>query len=83
MYLPYIMDSDLKPEGFEQFYEDGEVTLRDGSVRTVHVVVDENRAKFELDCLEFEKAQEIANEQGVEEEDAWGGPCPEQEVERL
>ncbi|XP_042261506.1 ATP-dependent DNA helicase PIF5-like [Thunnus maccoyii] len=85
LFLPYRADSDLKPEGFEmfsQFYKGGEVTFSDGSVHSVKTVVDENRAKFEVDCPDLERAQEIVEQNGVDE-DVWGELCPEQEVERL
>ncbi|XP_044221305.1 uncharacterized protein LOC122991901 isoform X4 [Thunnus albacares] len=85
LFLPYRADSDLKPEGFEmfsQFYNDGDVTFSDGSVHSVKTVVDENRAKFEVDCPDLERAQEIVEQNGVDE-DVWGELCPEQEVERL
>ncbi|XP_044191554.1 uncharacterized protein LOC122969696 [Thunnus albacares] len=85
LFLPYRADSDLKPEGFEmfsQFYNGGDVTFSDGSVHSVKTVVDENRAKFEVDCPDLERAQEIVEQNGVDE-DVWGELCPEQEVERL
>eukprot|EP00064_Thunnus_orientalis_P018784 superscaffoldBa00004444_g18890 len=78
-------DSDLKPEGFEmfsQFYKRGEVTFSDGSVHSVKSVVDENRAKFDVDCLDLERAWEIVEQNGIDEE-VWGELCPEQEVEHL
>ncbi|XP_030019133.1 uncharacterized protein LOC115439438 [Sphaeramia orbicularis] len=86
LFLPYRADSELKPKGFalfKQFYEEGEVTLADGSVRLVQDVVDENRAKFEVDCPHLERAQEIVEKLNGVDEDAWGELCPEQEVERL
>ncbi len=86
LFLPYRTDSDLKPEGFglfEQFYNDGEVRFSDGSIHAVQTVVDENRAKFEIDCPHLERAQEIAEQHNGVDEDAWGVLCPEQEVERL
>uniref|UniRef100_A0A672F4L9 ATP-dependent DNA helicase n=2 Tax=Salarias fasciatus TaxID=181472 RepID=A0A672F4L9_SALFA len=84
LFLPYRSDSELKPEGFqlfEQFYNDGEVTFGDGSVHTVKVVVDENRARFEIDPENLERAEEIAHQVHGLEEDAWGDLCPEQELE--
>ncbi|XP_074546718.1 uncharacterized protein LOC141805519 isoform X3 [Halichoeres trimaculatus] len=86
LFLPYRTDSELKPEGFElfsQFYEDGEVRFRDGSVHSVQAVVEENRAKFEFDCPDLERAQEIAELLGGVDEDVWGELCPEQEAERI
>lgn len=86
LFLPYRTDSDLKPEGFElfeQFHEDGSVTFSDGSVHAVKDVVKDNRAVFDVDNPDLERAQEIAEQHGVDEEDAWGELCPEQEVERL
>uniref|UniRef100_A0A672HNV9 ATP-dependent DNA helicase n=2 Tax=Salarias fasciatus TaxID=181472 RepID=A0A672HNV9_SALFA len=85
LFLPYRSDSELKPEGFqlfEQFYNDGEVTFGDGSVHRVKVVVDENRARFEIDPENLERAEEIAQHVHGLEEDAWGDLCPEQELER-
>ncbi|XP_029957163.1 uncharacterized protein LOC115395673 [Salarias fasciatus] len=85
LFLPYRSDSELKPEGFqlfEQFYNDGEVTFGDGSVHRVKVVVDENRARFEIDPENLERAEEIAHHVHGLEEDAWGDLCPEQELER-
>ncbi|XP_029954136.1 uncharacterized protein LOC115393324 isoform X3 [Salarias fasciatus] len=85
LFLPYRSDSELKPEGFqlfEQFYNDGEVTFGDGSVHRVKVVVDENRAQFEIDPENLERAEEIAHHVHGLEEDAWGDLCPEQELER-
>ncbi|XP_042270805.1 ATP-dependent DNA helicase PIF5-like [Thunnus maccoyii] len=85
LFLPYRADSDLKPEGFEmfsQFYKRGEVTFSDGSVHSVKSVVDENRAKFDVDCLDLERAREIVEQNGIDEE-VWGELCPEQEVEHL
>ncbi|XP_074526296.1 uncharacterized protein LOC141790369 [Halichoeres trimaculatus] len=86
LFLPYRTDSELKPEGFEffsQFYEVGEVRFRDGSVHSVQAVVEENRAKFEFDCPDLERAQEIAELLGGVDEDVWGELCPEQEAERI
>ncbi|XP_029910642.1 uncharacterized protein LOC115361416 [Myripristis murdjan] len=86
LFLPYRTDSDLKPEGFElfeQFYNDGEVMFSDGSVHSVHDVVDENRARFEVNCPHLELAQEIAAQNNGVDEDVWGELCPEQEAERL
>ncbi|XP_074538707.1 uncharacterized protein LOC141800196 [Halichoeres trimaculatus] len=86
LFLPYRTDCELKPQGFElfsQFYEDGEVRFRDGSVHSVQAVVEENRAKFEFDCPDLERAQEIAELLGGVDEDVWGELCPEQEAERI
>ncbi|XP_029933198.1 uncharacterized protein LOC115377526 [Myripristis murdjan] len=86
LFLPYRTDSDLKPEGFElfeQFYNDGEVMFSDGSVHSVCDVVDENRARFEVNCPHLELAQEIAAQNNGVDEDVWGELCPEQEAERL
>ncbi|XP_029933202.1 uncharacterized protein LOC115377530, partial [Myripristis murdjan] len=86
LFLPYRTDSDLKPDGFElfeQFYNDGEVMFSDGSVHSVSDVVDENRARFEVNCPHLELAQEIAAQNNGVDEDVWGELCPEQEAERL
>nr|XP_061819803.1 uncharacterized protein LOC133608529 isoform X1 [Nerophis lumbriciformis] len=86
LFLPYRTDLELKPEGFEfykQFHEEGNVTLAGGTERPVRDVVDENRAKFEVDCPRLERAQEIADMLGGVDEDAWGDLCPEQQVEHM
>nr|XP_061819798.1 uncharacterized protein LOC133608527 isoform X1 [Nerophis lumbriciformis] len=86
LFLPYRTDLELKPEGFEfykQFHEEGNVTSAGGTERPVRDVVDENRAKFEVDCPRLERAQEIADLLGGVDEDAWGDLCPEQQVEHM
>nr|XP_061819389.1 uncharacterized protein LOC133608199 [Nerophis lumbriciformis] len=86
LFLPYRTDLELKPEGFEfykQFHEEGNVTSAGGTERPVRDVVDENRAKFEVDCPRLERAQEIADMLGGVDEDAWGDLCPEQQVEHM
>ncbi|XP_061749313.1 uncharacterized protein LOC133547832 [Nerophis ophidion] len=86
LFLPYRTDLELRPEGFEfykQFYEEGYV-LAGGTVQPVQDVVEENRAKFEVDCSRLEHAQEIADMLGGNvDEDAWGDLCPEQQVEHM
>lgn len=84
LFLPYRHDSELKPAGFESytlFYHEGIVSFSDGSVQTVKSVVDANRAKFEVDDPQLEKAQDLARILG--DNDAWGDLCPELQVEHL
>lgn len=49
-------------------------------LHSVQTAVDENRAKFEIDCPNLEWAQGIAQQQNGVNEDAWCEPCSEQEV---
>ncbi|XP_058472555.1 uncharacterized protein LOC131445864 [Solea solea] len=85
LFMPYRVDEQLKPEGFEtfqQFYNNGNVVLCDGSVHQVKTVVDDNRSRFEVDADMLDDIQNRINLDGVEE-DAWCQLCPEQELERL
>ncbi|XP_061883615.1 uncharacterized protein LOC133634970 [Entelurus aequoreus] len=87
LFLPYRTDCELKPEGFDfykQFHDEGNVTLAGGTARPVRDVVDDNRAKFEVDCPRLEHAQELADLLGPNvDEDAWGDLRPEQEIEHM
>nr|XP_043868972.1 uncharacterized protein LOC122758736 [Solea senegalensis] len=85
LFMPYRVDDQLKPEGFEtfqQFYDNGNVVFCDGSVHTVKLVVDVNRNRFEVDADMLENIQNRIDADGVAE-DAWCQLCPEQELERL
>ncbi|XP_055084859.1 uncharacterized protein LOC117386041 [Periophthalmus magnuspinnatus] len=85
LFMPYRVDTDLKPppfETFELFYKTGDVRLSDGSVQLVKSIVDSNRRRFELAAEDLDEVHEQM-ESGEIHEDAWGLLCPEQEVERL
>ncbi|XP_030284360.1 uncharacterized protein LOC115588118 [Sparus aurata] len=85
LFLPYRIDGQLKPAGFEmfeQFYRHGRVKLGDKLMHSVKAVVDSNRCKFERDADELDDIQNSIDTDGVFE-DAWCELCPEQELERL
>ncbi|XP_042610591.1 uncharacterized protein LOC122144028 [Cyprinus carpio] len=85
LFLPYRVDSQLKPVGFnnfEQFYREGEVFLSNGSVHLVHTVVNANRALFEKDADMLDTAQTAVDNDGILE-NAWCLLCPEQQLEHL
>ncbi|XP_055077310.1 LOW QUALITY PROTEIN: uncharacterized protein LOC117394129 [Periophthalmus magnuspinnatus] len=85
LFMPYRVDTDLKPppfETFEHFYKTGDVCLSDGSVQLVKSIVDSNRRRFELAAEDLDEVHEQMD-CGEIHEDAWGLLCPEQEVERL
>ncbi|XP_074521382.1 uncharacterized protein LOC141787083 [Halichoeres trimaculatus] len=85
LFLPYHEDVQLKPHNFvtfQEFYENGQVTFRDGTRHLVKSVVDCNRSRFEVTAANLD---EIKNsiDNDVILEDAWCNLCPEQELERL
>lgn len=62
LFHPYRSDVELKPAGFESyalFYEQGIMLFSDASARSVKSVVDANRAKFEVDKPQLDKAQDL------------------------
>ena len=84
LFLPYRVDDQLKPPGwetFEQFYRHGSVGLSDESTHTVNSVVDNNRSRFEIEAQDLEEIRNNVDSDTVE--NAWAQLCPEQEVERL
>ncbi|XP_075334585.1 uncharacterized protein LOC142395729 [Odontesthes bonariensis] len=84
LFLPYRVDSDLKPSGcerFEQFYRLGVVKFIDGTKHLVKSVVDLNRSEFEVESFNLEAADQVVGD--VLLENAWCELCPEVEMERL
>ncbi|XP_041482326.1 uncharacterized protein LOC121429412 [Lytechinus variegatus] len=85
LFLPHIVDEQLKPPGFksyQEFYETGYVKLSGCEVTRVSSVVCDNMKKFEENANTIDQAQEHLERFGVPE-DAWGLLCPESEVKRL
>ena len=84
LFLPYRVDSHLKPsqfETFEEFYKSGCVKLvRD--LECVKTIVDNNRNKFEANIESMEDVEQYLNKFGLQE-DAWALICPETEAQRL
>ncbi|XP_056093733.1 uncharacterized protein LOC130072579 [Rhinichthys klamathensis goyatoka] len=83
LFLPHYEDYQLKPEKFhtyEDFYNNGAVKCG-SNVTEVKSIVDSNRALFEKDSDEMDRAQQVL-ELGVDLEDAWAALCPETEKER-
>ncbi|KAI2646116.1 OVARIAN TUMOR DOMAIN-containing deubiquitinating enzyme 10 [Labeo rohita] len=83
LFLPYRVDSQLKPVGFnhfQQFYREGKVCFSDGLVHLVHTIVNTNRALFEKDADLLDTAQRDVDNDGILE-NAWCLLCPEQQLE--
>ncbi|XP_006822000.1 uncharacterized protein LOC102807333, partial [Saccoglossus kowalevskii] len=85
LFLPYRIDKQLKPVGFEffeNFYHDGAVKLGNAPLEKVKLIVDRNRALFEKEADAIETASKLLDECG-QLEDAWAKICPETESERI
>ncbi|XP_063048465.1 uncharacterized protein LOC134442065 [Engraulis encrasicolus] len=84
LFLPHYETCHLKPppyETYQQFYNDGAVKCG-GVLQTVKSIVDKNKALFEKESDELDKASELL-QQNVDLQDAWSNLCPELERERL
>ena len=84
LFLPYHLDDDLKPTGFqtfEQYYKSGQCSIN-GIVQNVKTIVDMNRHNFEKEGQDIVNAEKLFNDTGVLE-DAWCEMCPEQQLEQL
>ncbi|XP_060776102.1 uncharacterized protein LOC132885442 [Neoarius graeffei] len=85
LFLPHYEACHLKPppyESYEQFYQNGAVKCG-GVIQTVKSIVDNNRALFEKESDELDKARQVLSEENVDLQDAWSHLCPETERERL
>ncbi|XP_065139046.1 uncharacterized protein [Paramisgurnus dabryanus] len=83
LFLPHYEDWQLKPDNFntyEDFYSNGAVKCG-STLASVKCIVDANRAIFEKESDQMDRAQQLL-EQGVDLEDAWALLCPETEKER-
>ncbi|XP_067660106.1 uncharacterized protein, partial [Haliotis asinina] len=83
LFLPYRVNAQLKPptfESHERFYHEGSVKIGT-TIQLVKTIVDENKALFENDADELDRAEEILGSAGCLE-DAWSQICPETEMER-
>ncbi|XP_073696195.1 uncharacterized protein [Garra rufa] len=85
LFLPHFFQSQLKPPNFisyRDFYETGFVTMHNDELQSVTIIVDTNRAKFEKEAENIQRAQDDLEQHGPME-DAWAQICPEAELERL
>ncbi|XP_067306866.1 uncharacterized protein [Pseudorasbora parva] len=83
LFLPHYKDCQLKPghfDTYEDFYNNGAVKCG-SNVTKVKCIVEDNRALFEKESAEIDRAQQLL-ELGVDLEDAWAALCPETEKER-
>nr|XP_055075157.1 uncharacterized protein LOC129454640 [Misgurnus anguillicaudatus] len=83
LFLPHYENWQLKPDNFntyEDFYNNGAVNCG-SNITKVKCIVNANRALFEKESDEIDRAQ-LLLEQGVNLEDAWALLCPETERER-
>ncbi|XP_062409039.1 uncharacterized protein LOC134100005 [Sardina pilchardus] len=84
LFLPYYEDRHLKPphyDTYEDFYKNGAVKCG-VDVQRVHSIVDTNKALFEKESDEIDRAKQLL-EENIDLEDAWAQICPETERERL
>ncbi|XP_072239813.1 uncharacterized protein [Leuresthes tenuis] len=84
LFLPFYEDSHLRPPQFdtyEQFYTSGAVKCGT-DIEKVQSIVDSNKALFEKESDEIDKAKELLDND-IDLEDAWAQICPETERERL
>ncbi|TKS65922.1 ATP-dependent DNA helicase PIF1 [Collichthys lucidus] len=84
LFLPYYNDCHLKPPQFdtyEDFYNNGAVKCGN-DVQKVSVIVDSNKALFEKETEDIDRAKKLLD-QNIDLEDAWAQICPETEKERL
>ncbi|XP_072232324.1 uncharacterized protein [Leuresthes tenuis] len=84
LFLPFYEDLHLRPPQFdtyEQFYRSGAVKCGT-DIEKVQSIVDSNKALFEKESDEIDKAKELLDND-IDLEDAWAQICPETERERL
>ncbi|XP_041961680.1 uncharacterized protein LOC121719960 [Alosa sapidissima] len=84
LFLPYYEDCHLKPPQFdtyEHFYKNGAVKCG-VDVQRVQSIVDTNKALFEKESDEIDRAKKLLEDK-IDLEDAWAQICPETERERL
>ena len=84
LFLPHYEAYHLKPSQFdtyEHFYKSGAVKCG-GDVQRVQCIVDNNKALFEKESDEIDRAKQLL-EDNIDLEDAWAQLCPETERERL
>ncbi|KAK0151767.1 ATP-dependent DNA helicase PIF1 [Merluccius polli] len=84
LFLPHYEEYHLKPSQFdtyEHFYKNGAVKCG-GDVQQVQSIVDYNKALFEKESDEIDRAKQLL-EDNIDLEDAWAQLCPETERERL
>ncbi|KAK0137096.1 hypothetical protein N1851_026707 [Merluccius polli] len=84
LFLPHYEEYHLKPSQFdtyEPFYKNGAVKCG-GDVQRVQSIVDYNKALFEKESDEIDRAKQLL-EDNIDLEDAWAQLCPETERERL